>query len=132
MSSRKVISTERAPAAVGPYSQAIRAGDWLFVSGQIPIDPSTGQIAGGGETPVIEAQTRQVLDNLGAVLEAGGASFGSIVKTTIYLTNMDHFATVNAIYAERVGEQPPARACVGVGRLPKEALVEMDAVALVG
>ncbi len=131
MSRRRVIGTSRAPAAVGPYSQAIRAGEWLFVSGQIPLDPDTGAVVGGGESPSIEAQTRRVLDNLGAVLEAGGADFASIIKTTIYLTDMDHFAAVNAIYAERVGEQPPARACVGVARLPKDVLVEMDAIALV-
>jgi 2-iminobutanoate/2-iminopropanoate deaminase len=131
MSTRKVISTERAPAAIGPYSQGIRAGGLLFVSGQIPLDPKTSEIVGGGEAPDVTAQTRQVLENLGAVLEAGGASFASIVKATIYLADMNDFATVNAVYADRVGEEPPARACVEVSRLPKDVRVEIDAIAVV-
>jgi 2-iminobutanoate/2-iminopropanoate deaminase len=131
MATRKVISTERAPAAIGPYSQAIRAGELLFVSGQIPLDPKTSEIVGGGERPDVTAQTRQVLENLGAVLAAGGASFASIVKATIYLADMNDFATVNAVYADRVGKQPPARACVEVSRLPKDVRVEIDAIAIV-
>jgi 2-iminobutanoate/2-iminopropanoate deaminase len=130
MSTRKVIATERAPAAIGPYSQAIRAGGLLFVSGQIPLDPKTSEIVGGGDAPDITAQTRQVLENLEAVLAAGGADVGSIVKTTIYLADMNDFATVNAVYADRIGEVPPARACVEVSRLPKDVRVEIDAIAI--
>lgn len=132
MAGRNVIATDRAPSAIGPYSQAIRAGGWLFVSGQIPLDPATGDLVGAGEAPDIEVQTRRVLDNLGAVLAAGGADFDSVVKVTIYLADLGDFATVNAIYGERVGAEPPARACVEVARLPKDARVEMDAVAHVG
>ena len=131
MVNRKAIATERAPAAIGPYSQAIRAGGLLFVSGQIPLDPKTSEIVGGGDAPDITAQTRQGLENLEAVLVAGGADVQSIVKTTIYLADMGDFATVNAVYADRVGDEPPARACVEVSRLPKDVRVEIDAIALV-
>lgn len=131
MSTRNVIATERAPAAIGPYSQAIRAGEFLFVSGQIPLDPKTSEVVAGGAEPDITAQTRQVLENLAAVLAAGGADFDAVVKTTIYLADMSEFATVGAIYAERMGQEPPARACVEVSRLPKDVRIEMDAIALV-
>lgn len=125
---RTVIATESAPAAIGPYSQAIRAGDLLFCSGQVALDPRTGEIVGPGD---VAAQTRRVLDNLGAVLAAGGARWDTVVKTTIYLADMNDFATVNAIYAERFAEAPPARATVEVSRLPKDVRVEIDAIALV-
>lgn len=125
---RTAIATESAPAAIGPYSQAIRAGDLLFCSGQVALDPRTGEIVGPGDVAV---QTRQVLDNLGAVLAAGGAGWDTVVKTTIYLADMNDFATVNAIYAERFAEAPPARATVEVSRLPKDVRVEIDAIALV-
>lgn len=126
--SRTAISTTSAPAAIGPYAQAIRAGGLLFCSGQIPLDPASGALVGAGD---VAAQTRRVLDNLGAVLEAGGASFDSVVKTTIFLSDMNDFATVNEVYAERFGADPPARATVEVSRLPKDVKVEIEAIALV-
>ncbi|EDM77473.1 endoribonuclease L-PSP, putative [Plesiocystis pacifica SIR-1] len=129
MTAKEVIATDRAPAAIGPYSQAIRAGGMLYCSGQVALHPQTGELVGEGD---VAAQTRQVLDNLGAVLEAGGASFDSAVKITIFLKSMDDFAAVNGIYAERFNEAPPARATVEVSRLPKDVLVEIDAVALCG
>ncbi len=124
---RTVIATTQAPQAIGPYSQAIRAGNLLFCSGQIALD-SDGNMVGPGD---VETQTRQVLDNLAAVLGAGGASFESVTKTTIYLLRMEDFAVVNGIYAERFTAQPPARATVAVSQLPKSALVEVDAIAIV-
>ena len=130
MATRKVVATDRAPAAIGPYSQAIEAGGLLFVSGQIPLDPETNEIVGGGDSPDITAQTRQVLENLEAVLVAGGADCGAVVKTTIYVADLGDFATVNAVYADRFGERPPARACVEVSRLPKDVRVEIDAIAV--
>jgi 2-iminobutanoate/2-iminopropanoate deaminase len=123
--SRSAIETPKAPAAIGPYSQAVKQGEWVFCSGQIPLDPETGAMVQGG----VEAQTRQVLDNLGAVLTAAGANFDSVVKTTIYLVDLDDFQTVNAIYAERFSQAPPARATVQVAALPKGARVEIDATA---
>ncbi|RMH38906.1 MAG: RidA family protein [Deltaproteobacteria bacterium] len=127
-SPRIAIATDRAPAAIGPYSQAIRAGNLLFCSGQIALDPATGELVGGDD---VAAQTRRVLDNLQAVLDAGGAGWHSVVKTTIYLANMDDFAAVNAVYGERFGTDPPARATVEVSRLPRGARVEIDAIAVV-
>lgn len=126
---RTAIATPHAPGAIGPYSQAIRAGNLLFCSGQIALDPTTGEIVAPGD---VAAQTRRVLENLGAVLEAGGASWDSVVKVTIYLADMNDFATVNAIYGERFGKAPPARATVEVSRLPRDSRVEIDAIALVG
>ena len=123
--SKAAVQTERAPAAIGPYSQAIVAGGWVFCSGQIPLDPQTGQLVSGG----IDEQTRQALDNLGEVLAAAGTSWDQVVKTTIYLADLDDFQKVNAVYAERFGAAPPARATVEVSRLPKGARVEIDAVA---
>jgi 2-iminobutanoate/2-iminopropanoate deaminase len=123
--SKKVISTEAAPAAIGPYSQAIQAGDLLFCSGQIPLDPLTGTMVEGG----IEEQTRQVMKNLGEVLRAAGASYDDLVKTTIYLADMAHFPLVNDIYAGYLGDSPPARATVEVAALPKGALVEIEGIA---
>jgi 2-iminobutanoate/2-iminopropanoate deaminase len=129
MTPRSAIQSDRAPAAIGPYSQAIRAGELLFVSGQIAMDPSTGQLAGQGD---VAAETRQVLANLGAVLAAAGASFANVVRTTIYLVDLGDFAAVNAIYGEVVSAPPPARATVEVRRLPRDARVEIDAIAYLG
>jgi 2-iminobutanoate/2-iminopropanoate deaminase len=124
---RTAIATQHAPGAIGPYSQAIRAGNLLFCSGQIALDPATGQLVAPDD---VAAQTRRVLDNLGAVLEAGGATWDSVVKVTIYLADFNDFATVNAIYGERFGKAPPARATVEVSRLPRDARIEIDAIAL--
>lgn len=123
---RTTVSTEYAPAAIGPYAQAITAGDLVFCSGQIPLDPTTNQIVEGG----IEIQTRGVLDNLQAVLQAAGSSLERVVKTTIFLADMDDFATVNTIYAEYFKAEPPARATVEVARLPRDVRVEIEAIAL--
>lgn len=122
---REIIRTDRAPAAIGPYSQAVRAGDLLFCSGQIPLDPATGTPVPGG----IEAQTERVLANLGAILEAAGLTFAHLVKVTIYLIDLEDFATVNEIYARRFPADPPARACIQVARLPKDARIEIEAIA---
>jgi 2-iminobutanoate/2-iminopropanoate deaminase len=122
---RHVIYTEKAPAAVGPYSQAIKSGSFVFTSGQIGINPLTGQLRIG-----IEEQTRQVLANLAAVLEAAGSSMDRIVKTSIFLTDIAEFSTVNSIYAEIFEEQPPARSTFQVSALPLGALVEIEAIAL--
>ncbi|QEY31325.1 RidA family protein [Synechococcus sp. RSCCF101] len=124
------VQTERAPAPVGPYSQAVRAGGWLHCSGQIPLDPASGAMVGEGD---VEAQTRQVLSNLTAVLAAAGASPDQVVRTTVFLVDLADFARVNAIYAEVFqGPVPPARACVQVAALPKGAAVEIDCVAWLG
>jgi 2-iminobutanoate/2-iminopropanoate deaminase len=125
---RTLIATDAAPRAIGPYSQAVRVGDLLFCSGQIALDPASGQLVGGGD---VAAETRQVLANLAAVLAAAGASFAEVVKTTIFLADMNDFATVNAIYGDAVGGAPPARATVAVSRLPRDARVEIDAVAVI-
>ena len=129
---RTIVRTSQAPAAIGPYSQAVvvPVGDgkrMVFCSGQIPLDPATGQIVDGD----ITEQTQQVLANLGAVLAAAGAGFADIVKTTIYLASMDDFAAVNAAYGERFQNDPPARATVEAARLPRDARVEIDAIAIV-
>jgi 2-iminobutanoate/2-iminopropanoate deaminase len=123
----KAISTADAPAAIGPYSQAIHAGDLVFLSGQVPIDPKTGELVTGD----IAAQTERVLDNLGAVLAASGCGFGDVVKTTIYLVDLGDFQAVNQTYAKRFTAAPPARATVQVSALPKGARVEIDAIARV-
>ncbi len=123
---KKVVNTDEAPAAIGPYSQALKVGEMVFVSGQIPIDPATGDIVQGD----IKAQTRQVLTNLNAVLTAAGSSLEKTVKTTVYITNMDEFSQVNEVYSEFFTDQPPARACVEVSRLPKGVAVEIDAIAV--
>lgn len=120
------IVTAEAPAPVGPYSQAIRAGGFIFASGQIPLDPATGDIAGEG----IEAQTRRVMMNLKAVLEAAGSGMEKVVKTTIFLADLGDFARCNEIYGEFLGEIKPARATVQVVRLPKDVLLQIDAIAL--
>ncbi len=122
------IETAQAPAALGPYSQAIQSGDWIFTSGQIPLDPATGQIVAGG----IAEQTARVLDSLRAVLQAAGRDLAHVVKTTVYLKNMQDFAAMNAVYATYfgVGGTPaPARSTVEVARLPKDVLVEIEAIA---
>jgi 2-iminobutanoate/2-iminopropanoate deaminase len=123
---KKVISTQDAPAAIGPYSQAIRTGTMMFCSGQIPLDPKTGQIVSGG----IDAQTTRVCENITAVLRAEGLSFADIVKTTIFLTDLGDFQTVNEIYGKYFSENPPARSTVQVAALPKGAKVEIEAIAV--
>ncbi|MBW2731050.1 MAG: RidA family protein [Deltaproteobacteria bacterium] len=123
---RSVIQTESAPAAIGPYSQAVRAGELVFCSGQIPLDPKSGDLVGGDD---VVAQTHQVMKNLEAVLKAAGSSFDEVLKTTIYLTNLDDFVKVNEAYANYFPVTPPARATVQVSRLPKGVDVEIDAVA---
>lgn len=125
---REAISTDAAPKAIGPYSQAIRAGDFLFLSGQIPLDPQTGQVVGDD----VSSQTHQVLRNLAAVLAAAGASLAHVVRTTIYLKDLGDFATVNEIYGTYFGAPAPARATVQVARLPRDARIEIDAVAYTG
>jgi 2-iminobutanoate/2-iminopropanoate deaminase len=115
-----------APAAIGPYSQAIKSGNLLFLSGQIPLDPATGQIVSGG----IEAQTRQVFANIDAILAAAGASFDAVVSATVYVADMNDFAKVNEIYATYFSAPAPARATVQVARLPKDSLVEIQVVAV--
>ena len=122
---RKTIQTNNAPAAIGPYSQAVKHGSILITSGQIPLDPHTGEIVGND----ISTQTRQVLDNLSAVLEAGGAGLEQVVKTTCFLDNMDDFAAFNDVYQRYFNINPPARSCVAVERLPKNVLVEIEAIA---
>jgi 2-iminobutanoate/2-iminopropanoate deaminase len=123
---KRVIFTEAAPAAIGPYSQAIAANGFVFVSGQIPMDPSTGQLA----SPEVTEQAKRVLENLKAVLEAAGSSLEKVVKTTIYITDMNNFALVNEVYSQFFVNDPPARATVQISRLPKDVLVEIDAIAL--
>lgn len=125
MSERRVIRTDAAPAAVGPYSQAIRAGNLLFTAGQIPLRPDGSRVEGD-----VEAQTRQVLANLRAVLEAGGSDPSRVVKCTVFLRDMDDFARVNAVYGETFDDAPPARSAVQVARLPFDVAVEIEAVAL--
>lgn len=122
---KKVISTANAPQAIGPYSQAIEAGGFVFVSGQIPLIPATGELVDGS----VEVQTARVLENLKAILEAAGSSMEDVVKTTVYITNMDDFAKVNGIYGRYFEANPPARVCVEVSKLPKGALVEIDVIA---
>jgi 2-iminobutanoate/2-iminopropanoate deaminase len=123
---KESISTKQAPAAIGPYSQAIKAGGMVFLSGQIPLDPATGQMITGDVT----AQTERVLQNLAAVLDAAGCTFDDVVRTTIFLTNLGDFQVVNETYAKRFGANPPARATVQVAALPRGAMVEIDAIAI--
>ncbi|MBW2314659.1 MAG: RidA family protein [Deltaproteobacteria bacterium] len=128
MSDRTEIRTANAPDPVGPYSQAVRSGPWIFASGQIPLDPATGQLVAGE----IEDQTRRVLENLSAVLFAGGASLGDVVRTTVYVTDLSLFPRMNAVYADFFTADPaPARATVEVSALPLGAQVEIDAIAVV-
>jgi 2-iminobutanoate/2-iminopropanoate deaminase len=123
---KKIISTTDAPAALGPYSQAVRVGSTIYCAGQIPLDPKTGQIVSGG----IDAQTRRVLDNVTAVLKAEGLTFENIVKTTIFLMDLNDFQTVNEIYGSYFNQQPPARSTVQVAGLPKGARVEIEVIAV--
>ncbi|MEW6209791.1 MAG: RidA family protein [Acidobacteriota bacterium] len=120
------VQTEHAPAAIGPYSQAVKAGGLVFASGQIPLDPATGQIITG----TIAQQTERVLNNLKAVLEAAGSSLSRVVKTTVYLKDMNDFAEMNAAYGKFFGEVPPARSTIEAARLPRDARVEIDVIAL--
>ncbi|MBN9658926.1 MAG: RidA family protein [Acidobacteria bacterium] len=122
---KEIISTEDAPKAIGPYSQAVRWNGLAFLSGQIPLDPATGQIVEGG----IEEQTVRVLENLRAVLEAAGASFETVLKTTIFVKDLGDFAKVNEIYARYFPANPPARATVEAARLPRDVRVEIEAIA---
>lgn len=123
---RTVVTTEHAPGAIGPYSQAIVAGDFIFCSGQIPLDPATGQLVSG----TVEDETRRVVENLRAVLEAAGSSLERIVKTTIFLADMNDFAAVNTVYGTFFTQEPPARSTVQVARLPRDVRVEIEAIAL--
>jgi 2-iminobutanoate/2-iminopropanoate deaminase len=123
---RQRIQTENAPAAIGPYSQAIKAGGFVFVSGQIPIDPQTGEFVAGG----ISEQTERVLQNLKAVLEAAGSGLDQVVKTTVFLADMKEFPAMNEVYAKFFAGSPPARATVAAAGLPRDARVEIEAVAL--
>src|SRR5690554_7061549 len=122
---RKVISTAAAPAAIGPYSQAIEANGFLYISGQVPLDPATGQLVAGG----ITEQTRQVMKNIGAILEAAGYTYANIVKTTCLLSTMDNFKAMNEVYATFFPENPPARAAFAVQALPLSALIEIEVIA---
>ena len=123
---REIIATEAAPQAIGPYSQAINAGDFVFTSGQIPIDPQTGVFVEGG----IAEQTEQVLRNLAEVLRAAGTSLEAVVKTTVFLADMNDFAAMNEVYGRYFSNEPPARSTVEAARLPRDARVEIDAIAL--
>jgi 2-iminobutanoate/2-iminopropanoate deaminase len=124
---KKPVQTDKAPKAIGPYSQAVAAGGFLFCSGQIPIDPATGELVQG----TIEDQTRQVLRNLGGVLEAGGSSYDDVVKATVFLQDMNDFSRMNAIYGEFFKAPHPARAAVQAARLPRDVRIEIEAIALV-
>jgi len=121
---KEVIFTDKAPEAIGPYSQAIRIGDFLFTSGQIPIDPHTGNIITGD----IQRETIQVLENLKAVVEEAGATLDNVVKTTVFIKDMNQFALINEAYSRFFSERPPARSCVEVARLPKDVNVEIEAI----
>ena len=122
----EVVSTEKAPKALGPYSQAIKAGGFVWCSGQIPIDPAVGAVT----ATTIEDQTRQAIANLKQVLEAAGAGLDRVVKTTVFIKDMNDFAALNAVYAEMFGETKPARSCVEVARLPKDVKVEIECIAV--
>jgi len=123
---KQSIAVHDAPKAIGPYSPALRAGQWLFVSGQVPFDPATGQLITGD----IGQQTRRVLQNLGALLAAAGLGFNAVVRTTVFLADMNDFAAMNATYAEFFTEPYPARSTIQAARLPRDARVEIDAIAL--
>lgn len=122
--SKQAIRTEKAPQAIGPYSQGIRIGNLIFTSGQIPVDPTSGEIVSG-----IERQTQKALENVSAVLSAAGANMGSVIKTTVFIKNMGDFAKINEVYSGFFIEPYPARSCVEVARLPKDVLIEIEAVA---
>ncbi|HMG74364.1 MAG TPA: RidA family protein [Pyrinomonadaceae bacterium] len=125
---KDTVATDRAPGAIGPYSQAVRAGDLVFASGQIPIDPATGEFVAGG----VAEQTEQVLRNLTAVFEAAGVGMNQVVKTTVFLADMDDFTAMNEVYGRFFSAEPPARATVQAARLPRDARVEIEAIAVIG
>jgi 2-iminobutanoate/2-iminopropanoate deaminase len=122
---KEIISTEEAPTAIGPYSQAVRVGSLVFLSGQIPLDPKTGELAKGD----VAEQTRRIMENLGAVLRAAGVGFSEVVRSTIYLTNLADFGKVNDVYGSYFPSEPPARATIGVASLPRGASVEIEMIA---
>lgn len=124
--SKRVIKTDKAPAAIGPYSQAIVANGFVFVSGQIPLDPKTGQLVSGD----IQAQTRQCLENLKAILESAGSSMDKLVKVTVFAKDLQNFQSINQVYAEYFKENPPARSFVEVSRLPRDVAIEIEGIAL--
>jgi 2-iminobutanoate/2-iminopropanoate deaminase len=124
---RETISTDKAPKAIGPYEQAIKIGDFVYTAGQIPLDPQTGNLIAG----TIAEQTRQVLENLKAVLEAAGSSLDKVIKATVFLKNMADFAALNEVYGEYLGKAKPARSTVAVADLPRGALVEIDLIAII-
>ena len=126
MTSRDIIHSDHAPAAIGPYSQAVRAGDWILCSGQVALDAKSGEFKGGD----VASQTRKCLENLAHVLEAAGSGLDRALRMTVYLKDMNDFATVNEVYGTFFPSEPPARACVEVARLPKDAAVEIDCIAL--
>jgi len=125
MMTKEIISTDKAPGAIGPYSQAIKAGDMIFCSGQIPIDPATGEFV----SQDVAEQTKQVLVNLSAVLDAAGSSLGKVVKTTVFLADMGDFVAMNEVYSQFFNENKPARATVQAARLPRDARVEIECIA---
>ncbi|WP_350343500.1 RidA family protein [Proteinivorax tanatarense] len=124
---RTIVSTESAPKAIGPYSQANTVGNMVFTSGQIPLDPQTMEIP----TQDVQEQTKLVLENLKAVVEAAGSSMDNVIKVTVFIKNMDDFGKINEVYGEYFADNPPARSCVEVARLPKDVQVEMEAIALI-
>jgi 2-iminobutanoate/2-iminopropanoate deaminase len=123
---KQIVKTDKAPAAIGPYSQAVIHGDMIFLSGQIPLDPATGQLIDGD----VAVQTERVLENVKAVLEASGSSLGNVLKTTVFLKNMGDFPRMNEVYARYFSENPPARSTVEAARLPRDVQVEIDAIAV--
>jgi 2-iminobutanoate/2-iminopropanoate deaminase len=123
---KKVITAAGAPKAIGPYSQAVKAGRFLFLSGQLPLDPETGNISADG----IEAQTRQAIENIKSILASAGASLSDVVKTTVFLKDIGHFPEMNQVYQQYFATDAPARSCVEVSRLPKDALVEIESIAI--
>ncbi|MGP1460869.1 MAG: RidA family protein [Bacteroides sp.] len=123
---KKIINTPNAPAAIGPYSQAVMVGDTLYISGQVPVDPAVGKVVEGG----IEAQTEQVLKNIGAILKEAGLDYSNVVKTTCLLSDMDNFVAMNGVYAKYFTKEMPARAAFGVVRLPLGAMIEIEAIAV--
>jgi len=127
MLGKEVISTEAAPKASGPYSQAVKAGDFLFLSGQLPIEPQTGNIIGDD----IETQARQSMENMRSILSSAGASLTDVVKTTVFLKDLGYFSQMNQIYQEYFNKDAPARSCFEVSRLPKDALIEIEAIAII-
>lgn len=124
----KIIQTDKAPAAIGPYVQGRVVGNFVYTSGQIPLDPATGALVGEGD---VAAQAKRSFESLRAVVEAGGAKLEDVVKTTIFLKDMNDFATVNGVYSEFFGEHKPARSCVEVARLPKDVLIEIECIAFI-